>query len=74
MKEVPIKTDTITLGQLLKLADFAATGGEAKRMLLDGKVRVNGEPETRRGRKLVPGDRVEADGCGALRVTRGREA
>jgi ribosome-associated protein len=73
MKDVSIRTDYITLGQLLKLADFAATGGEAKHMLLEGRVRVNGETETRRGRKIRPGDTVEAEGRGALRVTRARE-
>lgn len=70
MKDVAIKTEFITLGQFLKLANCVSTGGEAKLMLLDGKVRVNGEPEGRRGRKLVPGDRVEAEGCGTYRVTR----
>jgi ribosome-associated protein len=70
MKDVKITTDTITLGQLLKLANFAATGGEAKHMLLEGMVLVNGEPERRRGKKLVPGDVVEAQGRGVCRVTR----
>jgi len=73
MKDVTIRTDTITVGQLLKLARFAATGGEAKHMLLEGMVRVNGELETRRGRKLKPGDAVEVRGLGACRVVRARE-
>lgn len=70
MEEVAIRTDYIPLGQFLKLANCASTGGEAKIMLLQGNVRVNGEPERRRGRKLVPGDTVDAEGCGTYRVTR----
>lgn len=69
MKKIGISTEYITLGQLLKLADCIATGGEAKAFLLETKVRVNGEPENRRGRKLVPGDTVEVDGCGTFAVS-----
>lgn len=68
MKDVFIRTDYITLGQLLKLADCAATGGEAKRMLQDDRVKVNGQAESRRGRKLVPGDTVQVEGCGDFAV------
>ncbi|HET6698139.1 MAG TPA: RNA-binding S4 domain-containing protein [Nocardioidaceae bacterium] len=46
------------LGQFLKLADLVDTGADAKPLLLEGAVLVNGEPETRRGRQLVPGDIV----------------
>jgi ribosome-associated protein len=48
----------IRLGQLLKLADVVADGGEAKALLAEGGVTVNGEPEGRRGRQLHPGDAV----------------
>lgn len=48
----------ITLGQFLKREGLAATGGEAKMLIRDGLVQVNGEVETRRGRQLQPGDRV----------------
>ncbi len=48
----------ITLGQFVKLADLAASGGEAKETIAAGAVSVNGEVEFRRGRKLTPGDRV----------------
>lgn len=58
-QDVPIRGDTIRLGQLLKLAGVADGGGEAKALLADGAVTVNGEPEARRGRQLHPGDRVE---------------
>ncbi len=49
----------ITLGQALKAASIAGTGGEAKILVQTGEVRVNGEVETRRGRKLREGDVVE---------------
>ena len=52
----------IKLDQFLKLMDIAATGGQAKLMIQDGVVFVNGEVETRRGRKLVVGDRVTVEG------------
>ncbi|WP_276356534.1 S4 domain-containing protein YaaA [Cohnella caldifontis] len=68
MKNVGISTEYITLGQLLKLADCIATGGEAKAFLQQTKVLVNGEPDNRRGRKLVPGDVVQVDGCGTFTV------
>lgn len=52
----------IKLDQFLKLAQIAMTGGQAKAMILEGLVKVNGEVELRRGRKLRDGDRVELDG------------
>jgi ribosome-associated protein len=54
-----IRGDQIDLGQLLKASGLAASGGEAKAFLGDGLVRVNGEPEARRGRTLRAGDAVE---------------
>ena len=48
----------IRLGQVLKAAGFVANGGEAKEVIQDGFVSVNGEVETRRGRKLYPNDVV----------------
>lgn len=54
--------ETIKLEQFLKLAQVAATGGQAKLLIQSGKVSVNGLVETRRGRKLRPGDRVEVNG------------
>jgi ribosome-associated protein len=50
--------DTIRLGQYLKLVGLAATGGEAKYLIQEGEVRVNGQVETRRKRQLRPGDTV----------------
>ncbi|XWK88398.1 MAG: RNA-binding S4 domain-containing protein [Phormidium sp.] len=49
---------TIKLDQFLKLKGIASTGGQAKMMIQSGEVKVNGSPETRRGRQLVKGDRV----------------
>ncbi|MDQ3925364.1 MAG: RNA-binding S4 domain-containing protein [Actinomycetota bacterium] len=49
----------ITLGQALKAINVAGTGGEAKVLIQAGEVQVNGEVETRRGRKLQEGDVVE---------------
>jgi ribosome-associated protein len=71
MREIPIRGEMIRLGQLLKLAGVADSGGEAKELLADGAVQVNGEVETRRGRQLHDGDVVVA---GELRVVIGRMA
>lgn len=60
-KEITIRDEFIRLGQALKLADAAQSGIEAKLMITRGTVRVNGETETRRGRKLRSGDRVETE-------------
>jgi len=54
--------DTITLNDALKLTGIADTGGQAKRMIQGGEVRVNGEVETRRKHKLRAGDVIEVDG------------
>lgn len=53
---------TIKLDQFLKLTGAVDTGGQAKLLIQGGEVQVNGEVETRRGRKLRPGDVVELDG------------
>ncbi|CAH8767853.1 S4 domain-containing protein YaaA [Paenibacillus thiaminolyticus] len=74
MNEITIHTEYITLGQFLKLADCASTGGHAKVILAENQVKVNGEPESRRGRKLYAGDTVNVEGCGAFRVTAAQEA
>lgn len=58
---VPVREASIRLGQLLKLADLADAGSDAKALLAEGDVRVNGEVETRRGRQLVRGDVVTVD-------------
>ncbi len=57
-----MEEETIKLEQFLKLAQVVATGGQAKMLIQSGAVRVNGVVETRRGRKLRPGDSVVVDG------------
>lgn len=52
----------IKLDQFLKWVAVVSTGGEAKLLIQDGEVQVNGTVETRRGRKLVPGDVVRVRG------------
>ena len=62
MRDVAIRGDMIRLGQLLKLADVVDSGGELKALLAEAEVLVNGEPESRRGRQLHPGDLVTVAG------------
>lgn len=62
MNEIEISTDTIRLGQFLKLSNLVDSGSDAKFLLAGGEVSVNGEVETRRGRQLRAGDIVEFDG------------
>ncbi len=61
--------DIIRLGQLLKLVDAVPTGAQAKDVLATIDVRVNGEPEDRRGRQLRSGDVVSIEGFGDVRVS-----
>lgn len=56
---IKIDTEFIKLDSLLKLAGIAQTGGMAKNIIQDGMVKVNGEVDTRRGKKIRPGDVVE---------------
>ena len=62
MKEVRIKDEFIKLGQAMKLGSMVGSGVEAKIVITDGKVEVNGEVECRRGKKLHDGDIVSFDG------------
>ena len=66
--EVEFRGEYITLGQLLKLAGLVETGGDAKHLLAEGDVAVNGETEGRRGRKLRHCDVVAVVGRGTIRV------
>lgn len=63
---IPIRDNTIRLGQFLKLANLIESGSEAKEVIADGLVSVNGDTETRRGRQLVVGDVVEIGGTEAV--------
>ncbi|WP_223069969.1 S4 domain-containing protein YaaA [Paenibacillus caui] len=68
MKPIKIHSEYIKLDQFLKLSDCVPTGGMAKALLQEDIVKVNGEPENRRGRKLYPGDKVEVEGHGTFEV------
>ncbi|NLL42473.1 MAG: RNA-binding S4 domain-containing protein [Firmicutes bacterium] len=59
MKEVEINTDSIQLDQFLKWTNAVGSGGEAKILIQSGQVLVNGQVETRRSVKLIPGSVVE---------------
>jgi ribosome-associated protein len=59
---VKLDTEFIKLDSFLKAVDAVCSGGEAKIIISEGMVSVNGEAELRRGRKLRPGDRVELGG------------
>jgi ribosome-associated protein len=67
VRDLPIRGESIRLGQALKLSGLAETGGEARAMVEDGAVTVNAEVETRRGRQLRHGD-VVAVGDDVLRI------
>ena len=73
MRDVTLRGPDIRLGQLLKFAGLADSGGEAKELLLEGLVRVNDEPETRRGRTLRDGD-VVVVGEERVRIVGGPDA
>jgi S4 domain protein yaaA len=62
MEIVEINTEFIKLDQLLKWANFTASGVESKMFILNGEVKVNGEVETRRGKKIYDGYIVEFNG------------
>lgn len=70
MREIEVRGDAIRLGQLLKVAGLVDSGGEAKAVLAEGGVTVNGEPENRRGRQLRDGD-VVVSGDESVRVVAG---
>lgn len=62
MEEIRIRDEFIKLGQALKLAGLADSGLEAKLVIQDGQVKVNGKTEYQRGKKLHPGDIFSYDG------------
>ncbi len=70
MEKISIVTEYIKLDSLLKLAALVGTGGEAKYVISEGMVTVNGEVCTQRGKKLRPGDRVSFAG-NELEIERG---
>lgn len=58
VEDVPVRGDDIRLGQFIKLANLVESGGVAKEVIAAGRVTVNGETDTRRGRHLRAGDTV----------------
>ena len=62
MEVLHLKEEYIKLGQALKAANMVDSGADAKHVVQEGLVRVNGEVDTRRGKKLVAGDMVEYNG------------
>lgn len=62
MESITIRDEFIKLGQALKLAGMVDTGVDAKFEIEEGKVKVNGEEELRRGRKLYKGDTFTYEG------------
>lgn len=62
MQKIKIRDDYIKLGQALKLAGLVGSGVEAKIVIQDGQVKVNGQVETQRGKKIVVNDTVEYNG------------
>ena len=70
-QDVPIRDESIRLGQFLKLANLVESGADAKPVLAAGEVTVNGEVETRRGRQLTTGDVVTLGGTSAKVVAEG---
>ena len=62
MEKITITTEYIKLDAFLKFAALVGTGGEAKMLISEGLVGVNGETCTMRGKKLFPGDRVDFQG------------
>ena len=62
MESIYLRDDFIKLGQALKLSGLVSSGVEAKEVIQEGLVKVNGEVDTRRGKKLGPGDIFEFEG------------
>lgn len=69
---MPIRDESIRLGQFLKLAGLVDSGSDAKELIAEGDVLVNGETETRRGRSLRIGDVVSVDDESARVAADGR--
>lgn len=69
MRELKIHDDFIKLGQVLKAAHLCDSGAEAKAVIVDGQVKVNGETVLQRGKKIVDGDIVFFDG-NSIKITK----
>lgn len=69
-EKISIDTDYIKLDSFLKLANLVMSGGEAKIVIQEGQISVNGAVETRRGRKLYPGDTITLTGSAGFVIER----
>lgn len=58
VEDVKIKENFITLGQFIKVLNLISSGGEAKSFLINMQIKINGENDNRRGRKLYKGDQI----------------
>lgn len=70
MTNISITSDYITLGQFLKFADIASSGGMVKVILEENQITVNDILENRRGKKLYPGDKVVIKNIGRFRIVK----
>lgn len=68
-KQFNLRTEFITLGQLLKAADIVSGGGEAKALLAEGGILIDGEEDNRRGRKLRGGELVVLPDGTSIRIS-----
>lgn len=68
MEDLTIDTEFVTLGQLLKMTNAISSGGMAKWFLEEHIVKVNGEKEQRRGKKLRHGDIIQIPGIGDFKI------
>ncbi len=73
MEKIGIKSEYITLGQFLKFADIASSGGMVKAILEENKIYVNDLQEARRGKKLYPGDKVLIKSIGIYRIVKNED-
>lgn len=71
MEEVPIQSESIQLDQFLKWAGIVQTGGHAKILINEGVIKVNGEKETKRSRKLIEGDEIYIRDFGSYKIVKG---
>lgn len=69
--EIKINTEFIKISQAVKLANVVSSGSEAKSVISDGLVKLNGETVSQRGKKVYKGDVIEVLGVGEIRVVWG---
>jgi ribosome-associated protein len=70
MQNITIQSESIQLDQFLKWAAIVQSGGNAKSLIADGYIMVNGQTETRRSRKLLPGDQITVKNIGNYKIVK----